>query len=569
MQTPHKYENLILQEKALIHSLIAEIKTLNWARTEDKLRAIAQNLDNPFSIVFIGEFSTGKSSVINALVGERILPEGITPTTDKITVLRYGDTRGERAEADGSLHISIPKESLRGILIVDTPGTNVTLEQHERITEEFIPRADIVFFVIGAERAVTESEARLIAFIKDDWKKSVVFVINKIDTVENEEEFQRLLGHTGGEIERIFRIKPALIPLSAKLAMRAKTEGNAELMAASGMPALREYIFKTLGEEERIKIKIRDSSALAQSLLGEMEEMLTASLGKISSDTLHIGQFETSLDGMKAEILQNSTQFTEKIRSRLLEFKTKGIEFIDNLIRVENVLSLFRKERIAKEFESQVSLQTMKELERDLDAMVVWAERASKNFMDGSIDFYRKSLLSDSIQEGGTGFASARIQLLDTVRSELEARRRQIDPAILGSNLVDSARGAVASVLGVQIGSLAVGSAVISAFSSLIVDITGILATLAIMATAFAIIPRKRREAMRDFGGKVDGLISELTGSVESQFERDLEGIRMQIQDSLSPLRNFYKIQAKRLEDSQHRVREIEGRLGDILKAVS
>ena len=48
---------------------------------------------------------------------------------------------------------------------MDTPGTNVTLEQHEQITQEFIPKADIVFFVIGAERAVTGSEAKLIRFI--------------------------------------------------------------------------------------------------------------------------------------------------------------------------------------------------------------------------------------------------------------------------------------------------------------------------------------------------------------------------------------------------------------------
>ena len=71
---------------------------------------------------------------------------------------------------------------------MDTPGTNVTLEQHEQITQEFIPKADIVFFVIGAERAVTGSEAKLIRFIKEDWLKSIVFLLNKIDTVEDTEE---------------------------------------------------------------------------------------------------------------------------------------------------------------------------------------------------------------------------------------------------------------------------------------------------------------------------------------------------------------------------------------------
>jgi hypothetical protein len=177
--------------------------------------------------------------------------------------------------------------------------------------------------------------------------------------------------------------------------------------------------------------------------------------------------------------------------------------------------------------------------------------------MDSSIDFYRKSIQSESFKDG-TGFSSSRIQLIDTVRSELEMKRKQIDPKILGGNLVDSARTAVASVLGVQVGSLAIGAAVISAFSSIIVDITGILTTIAIMATAFAILPKKRRDTIKEFSTKVDGLIEELTSSISSQLERDFSGIRMQILDSLIPLKNFYKTQQKKLLDSKKRVEEIK-----------
>jgi hypothetical protein len=161
------------------------------------------------------------------------------------------------------------------------------------------------------------------------------------------------------------------------------------------------------------------------------------------------------------------------------------------------------------------------------------------------------------------------MQLIDTVRSELEMRRKQIDPAMLGGNIVDSARGAVASVLGVQVGSLALGAAVISAFSSLIVDVTGILTTIAIMATAFAILPKKRRDAMKEFSTKVDTLIEELTTSVSSQFERDLEGVKMQILDSLVPLKNFYKTQQKKLAESKKKVEEIESKFVEIKNKAS
>lgn len=562
-----KYSRLILEEKALLESLSPEIRTLNYEELQNKLKVVRENLEQLFSIVFIGEFSTGKSSVINALLGEKILPEGITPTTDKITILKHGDVREEYLE-NGNYYISIPENRLKGFVMVDTPGTNVTIEQHEQITQEFIPKADIVFFVIGAERAMTGSEAKLIKFIKEDWLKNIVFLLNKIDIAETDEELNKLILYSEGEIERIFKIKPFLMPVSAKFAIQGKQFKNPELYSRSGFQRLDEYIFKTLGEEERIKMKIKGSSEIALNLCSETEKALSAHLDKISGDTERLGEFEIRLEGMKGEVLENSKQFTERIRSRLLEFKTKGIEFIDELIRFENVLKLIRKEKVAKEFESKVSSQTVKELEKDLDAMVIWAERSSRTLMDSAIDFYRKAIQPESLRDG-TGFSSNRMQLIDTVRSELELRRKQIDPTILGGNLVDSARGAVASVLGVQVGSLALGAAVISAFSSLIVDITGILTTIAIMATAFAILPKKRRDAMREFSTKVDTLIQELIGSISSQFERDVDGIKTQVLDSLIPLKTFYKTQQKKLTESKERVEEIEGKFREIWDSVS
>jgi hypothetical protein len=119
-------------------------------------------------------------------------------------------------------------------------------------------------------------------------------------------------------------------------------------------------------------------------------------------------------------------------------------------------------------------------------------------------------------------------------------------------------------VLGVQVGSLAVGAAVVSAFSSLLVDITGILATVAVMATAFAILPKKRRDAMKEFSGKVDALIEEMISGVSSQLERDLSGIKIQVNDSLSPLRNFYRMEQQKLSESRVRVSGLKSKFGEL-----
>ena len=557
-----KYSNIILEEKLLLTNLLAEIEILSDEVLKNKLIAVIENLENLFSIVFIGEFSTGKSFIINTLLGQDVLPEGITPTTDEITVMRYGDQEVESLE-NGCRFVSIAEDRLKGILLVDTPGTNVTIEQHQKLTEEFIPKADIVFFTIGAERAVTGSEAKLIEFIKEEWLKNIVFVLNKIDIAKDDEELEQLITHTAGELERVFQFKPHVIPVSAMQARQSKASSDSELYTKSGFDKLEEYIFKTLGEEERVILKIKSSSELALSLCTETERALDTNLDKISQDTEKLAEFHRKLDGMKDEIIGNSSQFTERIRSRLLEFKTRGVQFIDDLIRFQNIFKLISKQKVAKEFEYKVSRQTVAELEKDLDSMVTWTEKSARTLLDSTITFYNSSIKSES-PNMSSGFTYDRTRLIDTVRSELETKRKSIDPAVLGGNLVDSARGAVASVLGVQVGSLAIGAAVVSAFSSFIVDITGILATIAVMATAFAILPKKRRDAMKEFNHKIDALIEELTSSVSSQLERDFEGISIQVTDSLVPLKNFYKIESEKLQESKKRVQDIREKIKSI-----
>ncbi|MEQ9619892.1 MAG: dynamin family protein [Deltaproteobacteria bacterium] len=561
-----KYSEIILEQKLLLKSLFIEIKELSDPELEGKLKSVQESVENLFSLVFIGEFSTGKSSIINTLLKQQVLPEGITPTTDTIIIIRYGDNEEEHIE-NGNRVISLAQDRLKGLFIVDTPGTNVTIEQHEQLTQEFIPKADIVFFTIGAERAVTGSEAKLIKFIREDWLKNIVFLLNKIDIARDRDELETLIQHTEKELERKFGIKPLVIPVSARLASQAMHSSDSALYERSGFEKLEEYIFNTLGEEERIRMKIGSTSDIAINLCAEAENILDGHIEKITEDTQKLAEFEKKLDSMKEEIVNNSAQFTERIRSRLLEFKTRGIEYIDELIRFSNILKLTSKKKIAKEFEYRVSRQTVAELEKDLDAMVIWTEKSARSLLDSSIEFYNKSIKPDS-SGVSAGFMYDRTRLVDTVRSELESKRKAVDPASLGGNLVDSARGAVASVLGVQVGSLAVGAAVVSAFSSLIVDITGILATVALMATAFAILPKKRGDAMKEFSQKVDALIEELISGVSSQLERDFSGIKIQVMDSLVPLRNFYKMEKEKLSESKVRVAELKAKFAEIGEGV-
>ena len=138
---------------------------------QNKLVLSSRQIDDLFLLVVVGEFNSGKSAFINALLGEKLLEEGVTPTTTKVNLLRYGKSQ-ERSTIDKNLYlISAPIKMLSDISIVDTPGTNAIIREHETITVNFVPRSDFVLFVTSADRPFTDSEKNFLKSIKDWGKK--------------------------------------------------------------------------------------------------------------------------------------------------------------------------------------------------------------------------------------------------------------------------------------------------------------------------------------------------------------------------------------------------------------
>ena len=170
------------------------------ADDQETLKRSALQLDELFLLVVAGEFNAGKSAFINALAGDRVLEEGVTPTTANLQLLTYGQTPSHTINPEGLHIITAPVELLRDIHIVDTPGTNAIHREHERLTTDFLPRADLVLFITSADRPFTESERQFLQTIRD-WGKKIVIVVNKIDAREANPEavLEEIREQFGGE----------------------------------------------------------------------------------------------------------------------------------------------------------------------------------------------------------------------------------------------------------------------------------------------------------------------------------------------------------------------------------
>jgi tetratricopeptide (TPR) repeat protein len=213
----------------------------------DVARAAA-DLETPLLVTVMGEFSSGKSTFVNAFIGHDVAPTGITPTTATINVVKYGHDKGGRIIGrDGAVEeldwdalfprlraltadeardvdrveILLPLEHLERINIVDTPGLNSILPEHEATARAFIARSDAVVWVFTASQGGKASERKALEAIRGEGRR-VLGVLNKRDQLSPADETE-LVGYVAGQLDGLVE---TVVPLSARRALDWRLSGG-------------------------------------------------------------------------------------------------------------------------------------------------------------------------------------------------------------------------------------------------------------------------------------------------------------------------------------------------------
>ncbi len=135
-------ERLLVEERRWLSALQVALAKFDVAPADQAaLERSIRQLDELFLLVVVGEFNAGKSAFINALLGQPVLEEGVTPTTTRIQRLTYGPELDRATQSATVDVLTAPVELLREINIVDTPGTNAILREHEALTRDLFSRS--------------------------------------------------------------------------------------------------------------------------------------------------------------------------------------------------------------------------------------------------------------------------------------------------------------------------------------------------------------------------------------------------------------------------------------------
>lgn len=546
---------LVADERALLVDLQTALEGFDRQSPDVPVIAkAAQSLDELFLLVVVGEFNSGKSSVINALVGERVAAEGILPTTASVTMLRYGAERKERTVADALVEVEFPADFLREITIVDTPGTNAIVRRHEEITDQFVPRADLALFVTSADRPFTESERGFIERLRG-WGKPVVAVLNKTDLLAGQAEIDTLSAFIRDNVSRLLGFQPTVIPVSARLAMQALAIENRttreELDRLSGFAALRTYVFSTLDEASRLRLKLENPLGIADAVTARFRDAVGARETMLAQDAETEGVLESQIAAFREDTLRDFDARSASIDKTILEMNARASKFFESTIRLARIPDLMNASRVKEEFARDVIADSAQRVDDAVRETIDWVVDAQARLWTQIADYLARR---DAVERTGmlgsiasTSFAQDRRAVLaDAVRATrhiVEANDRKAE----GEQLAGSMRDAVTQTGLVSAGGVGLGVLVVAAIGGAAADITGILAGAVIAALGLYIIPARRRSAQRRFESESEALRAKLVTAMREQFTAQLDAAIGNMRAALAPYLRFVRTEREHI----------------------
>ncbi|WP_261663071.1 dynamin family protein [Deinococcus sp. Marseille-Q6407] len=549
-------QHLLIQERTLLADVQA-LLTRSGAPLEAQAHArqALSALDETFLLVVVGEFNAGKSSFMNALLGQSVLPEGVTPTTDRIYVLVNGPKAGELQPTKDPFvsRLEWPLPGLEGVALVDTPGTNAIIRQHQVLTEGFLPRADLVLFLTSADRPFTESERQFLS-LAARWGRAVIMVVNKADLLETSEQREQVREHVEKGARGVLGLNPPIFLVSARGEQRGGDAGFAEL---------RESLIRRLSETERTRLKLQGPLGTAAELLQGEASRTQAARETLSADLDILKDLEEQRV-RHGETMQGELDGQLNRVARLLsEFEMRADKFIDQKLRFSNVRGLLNGRELEEQFRTEAVAELPEAIDRQFSQMIDRFVEVNLHFWEDVQAFLIRRQPSQDV--GQTRFSYDRTALLEGIggsaREHLETTTEQQLARDLSRDAEDAMKGMIGGLaggmgLGVGIGALVGASAL---------DFTGgILAGLTLGSLGLFVLPNKRLSAHRQLRARIDELREVLERIVRREYEREQERADTRLRDAISPYTRFTAQEEERLSAAETSLQELQGRLQEL-----
>lgn len=297
-----------------------------------------------FHLAVLGQFKRGKSTLLNALLGEPVLPTAVVPLTAIPTFIRPGETRAarvhfrnERPPEDstaetaaelsdflarfvtetgnpknglGVAHVEVfhPAPILKsGVVLIDTPGIGSTLRHNTEATLNFLPQCDAALFLVSADPPITEVEVGFLRQVRSKVAR-LFFILNKVDYLSDEDRraaldfLKRVLSEQAGVAADV-----PIFCVSARAGLESRRRGDETLWTESGLARVERHLVEFLAREK--------ASALREAVGRKAADSLGEALLRVR---LAIRSLEMPLEDLQGRLKLFEAKIQEAHRQRTM-----------------------------------------------------------------------------------------------------------------------------------------------------------------------------------------------------------------------------------------------------------
>ena len=405
-----------------------------WAQTEklqntlgnsllkqlhEREQQIRNRIATDFALVVVGEFKRGKSTLINALLGLPIVTTNITPETVTINEIKYGaQLQCEACFADGGRvrlapeeltaaqliplleklpqkvsHLSIEAniEWLKGMRLVDTPGTGDILKQFDSQVHDYLCHADAVLCVVSALSPLAESEQAFLklSLLPQDFPK-LLFVINMMDIARTDRDAQRLLDSIRSKILHVFP-SAQVFGLSAldeigRIRSLPRPNPNRMLALEADFQAFRESL-QTSILLNRDLIQLDRATINMEQMLQEFESKLTLLQQALQADRSSLDRAIAQCENESSELFAKVDRHKQVMRDEISQMCEQACDWMNRFMeRLETeaiaTITNFKIDDIRRHFHFFLTDSLYKAMslcvETHHGAVIASADRATK-----------------------------------------------------------------------------------------------------------------------------------------------------------------------------------------------
>lgn len=593
---------LVKQQIEVLHSLDMKEMEANISKLEERI------LTDNFKVIVLGEFKRGKSTFINSLLRQEVLPAFSTPTTAIINEVKWGDKQkamlyykkqtsasapppqeipvdeieeyvvikdsnnGEAKESPyEKVELFWPLELCRnGVEIIDSPGLNEN-EVRQQVTVEYLSRVDAVLFVLSCEQlGPSISEQRMIELLNNCGHEDIFFICNRFNDIRKKEERERVKQHGLSKFGNLTKQGTGgIFFITAVDALDGYLENDAERVKTSGIEAVEETLARFLAKEKgRVKIVrsekvFRISIEASRKIIPQRESMLRSDLQTLKQRYDDAQESLRSIEKERESIVRRISNFREDIkelvRAKASQRLNQVSEKIDSWMMeytIQEGINLFSKdifkmEEAAKRVVGEVTQHLSSKVENDFGE---WQSKELQPFLESRLE----NLFQELEDKAGKFFSDldrVRLEISGTKVSKLdvEVEDTKISPlnrilsGIAGFVLMDYGSAAIGGLFGYK-----------EMLKSLIPQLATIAVTLAIAGlNPWVLIPAILASSSLQALIKVNGINDKVKQQVGKEYK-----IQLQASDQPNEVANGVAAKIKEIEDG------VNKGLGDEIQSV-